>query len=338
MRRNPTLHGASDKKASGAHAASNLLLGFTVFRPETVRFAERAMQGRDLIVLEEPQTPGFSEMLAGELPVDEYVMLTDFEFPEYAKLQSSLLQKLHNQGAHIEQIHPWLDRLITVQEFFASGKGPADVPKGSPEESVYLREKVWTSALVNFYEASSKGDFDEMIEAVMAFAKMDALKINDIDRSRAESVASYLRERPGFENIYVECGAIHIDMIMFLRRRLQPSGPIRVVHLMEETCKPRFGRRRMLPPGDILTFRYLLGKKRDVRMERLLSARAVVYNKLIRKDEMVGQDSATPHLEDEALVIGLVSALDYDECKKLHPVIQSLSAKNALEVVKKTMN
>lgn len=50
---------------------STVTLGFTVFRPETAPFAARAMEGHDLIVLEEPRTPGFEEMLGGELPIDE---------------------------------------------------------------------------------------------------------------------------------------------------------------------------------------------------------------------------------------------------------------------------
>ncbi len=107
-----------------------LTLGFTVFRPETAPFATRAMAGHDLVVLEEPRTPGFEEMLAGELDVDEYLMLTDFEFPEYARAQCRTLQSLHAAGATVLQVHPWMDELVGIHEFFASGSGPGDIPTG----------------------------------------------------------------------------------------------------------------------------------------------------------------------------------------------------------------
>jgi hypothetical protein len=117
--------------------ASTVTLGFTVFRPETAPFASRAMEGHDLVALEEPRTPGFEEMLAGEFPIDEHLMLPAFEFPEYAAAQCRTLQALHAVARPSCRVHPWMDELAAIHEFFAAGNGPGDIPTGGRAWAVY---------------------------------------------------------------------------------------------------------------------------------------------------------------------------------------------------------
>lgn len=308
-------------------------LGFTVFRPETLPFAAAAMQGCGLVVLEEPQTPGFEAMLAGEMPPQEYVLLTEFEFPQYAQRQCLLLRDLHGKGVRVLQLHPWLDELVGIHEFFASAKTPGDLPQDGPIRMVYERERIWTAALMRFYEASGSGDFHEIVASVNAFAKEDARKIRDMDKARAESLVPVLADLSPDSSAYVECGSIHMDMVLLLHRQLGP-GRIRVRHLMEEVCKPRYGTRRLLPPGDVLTFRHLLGAPENPQAERLLAARAVVYNKLIQKEELAAREGEYPHMDNEARVISQVSALDHDGCQEVFAAIRSLPLEEALEVVR----
>jgi len=309
-------------------------LGFTVFRPETLPFAAAAMQGCGLVVLEEPQTPGFEAMLAGEMPPHEYVLLTEFEFPEYARRQCLLLRELHGRGVRVLQLHPWLDELVGIHEFFASGKTPDDLPQAGPARTVYERERIWTAALMRFYEASGSCDFREIVDSVNAFAKEDAKKIGDMDQARAAALGPLLADMSPDSRTYVECGSIHMDMVLLLHRQLGP-GRIQVRHLMEEVCKPRHGTRRLLPPGDVLTFRHLLAAPQNPRAERLLAALAVVYNKLIQKEELTASNGEYPHMENEARVISQVSALDHDDCQDLFTAIRSLPRDKALEVLRK---
>jgi hypothetical protein len=308
------------------NASHPITLGFTVFRAETAPFAARCMVGHSLIVLEEPRTPGFEEMLAGELAVDEYLMLTDFEFPEYARTQCQTLQALHTAGVCILQLHPWMDELVGIHEFFAAGNGPADIPRGGQPRLVYEREKEWSAKLLAFYTAAGKKDFDSILDAVNDFAMADAAKIGDMDRHRAAALKNIL---PSHGRAYVECGAIHHDMVGLMMKALGP-GQVRVVHLMEEVCLARYGRRRLIPPGDLLTFRHLLGTQRDYDREALLSARAVVYNRLMEKEETFDSASPYPHMEAEALVLQIVGSLDIEQCRTLFGRIRHMGVHESL--------
>lgn len=308
---------------------STVTLGFTVFRPETAPFAARAMEGHDLIVLEEPRTPGFEEMLAGELPIDEYLMLTDFEFPEYATALCRALQVLHASGAAVRQVHPWMDELAGIHEFFAAGNGPGDIPTGGRPWAVYAREREWSAKLLAFYAAAGKKDFDGILAAVNDFAMADAAKISDMDRDRAATLAELL---PARGRAYVECGAIHHDMVGLMIRALG-HGRVRTIHLMEEACLARHGRRRLIPPGDLLTFRHLLGAPRDRAVESLLAARAVVYNRLMEKDESFESASPFPHMDAEAMVLQIVGGLGIEQCRDLFGRIRHLSVRESLALV-----
>ncbi|GAB6111608.1 hypothetical protein [Desulfomicrobium salsuginis] len=307
---------------------SSITLGFTVFRLETASFAARAMGGHDLIVLEEPRTPGFEEMLSGELPIDEYLMLTDFEFPEYAAAQCRTLQDLHARGATVMQVHPWMDELAGIHEFFAAGNGPGDIPRGGRPWAVYARERDWSAKLLAFYKAAGRKDFDIILTAVNDFAMADAAKISDMDRDRAAALANLL---PAHGRAYVECGAIHHDMVGLMIQAVG-HGRVRTVHLIEEVCLTRYGRRRLIPPGDLLTFRHLLGAPRDPDQEHLLAARAVVYNRLMEKDESFESASPFPHMDAEAVVLQIVGGLGTEQCRELFGRIRHLSVRESLKL------
>jgi hypothetical protein len=83
---------------SAAKAPLGITLGYTAFRPETIPFAQQAMQGHDLVILEEPQTPRFEAMLAGEFAIKEYLLHTEFEFPACAAVQCRLLRGNTSKG------------------------------------------------------------------------------------------------------------------------------------------------------------------------------------------------------------------------------------------------
>lgn len=308
--------------------AARITLGFTTFRAETVPFAARAMDDHDSVFLEEPHTPGFEAMLAGELAVDDYLMLTEFEFPGYARALCRALQEVHARGAAVRQVHPWMDELAAIHEFLAAGHGPEDLPATGPTRDVYEREKAWTKALIAFYRTSGSRNFERLAGAVNAFARADALKIRDQDTARVRAVAQCLERIPKGGRVYVECGTIHQTMVLLLKRVLGP-GRVRAVFVGEQRCKPRFGVRRLLPPGDVLTFRHLFQAPPDAAREALLAARAVVYNKLIAKTELSAAPGAAPHMDDEAGVIGLVSTLSFEQCRTLWERIRGLSTDEA---------
>lgn len=288
-------------------------------------------------------------MLHGEMDIEDYIMLVDYEFPEYARRQARLLQQLHTRGIIIQQVHPWMNSLVSIHEFFAAGNAPSDIPADSPIMPVYYREQRWTKALMDFYKVSRSEDLQEVVEAVCHFAQEDANKIRDMDAARAIAIATILSEPISTTQqhktaIYVECGVIHHTILGMLQQQLG-VGQCTVRHALEHICIRTYGRRRLLAPGDVLTFRYLLTAKRSMTIEKLLAARALIYNKLIAKDEFPSQhlemaelspgwnsndnvwmNQSYPHLHNESEIIGYVNALTFEMCSGIWDKINNLNS------------
>lgn len=82
------------------------------------------MHETETIILEEPKTTGFIEMLRGDVPVEAYLLQVDASFPLFSKNLCLALKKLFVQGKRIVQVEPYLDCLVKIHEFFAAGKAP----------------------------------------------------------------------------------------------------------------------------------------------------------------------------------------------------------------------
>lgn len=308
-----------------------ITLAFSTFRPETLALAELAMRGHAAVCLQEPVTPGFAEMLTGELAVDEYLLLTEFQFPTFARGACRLLQGLHREGVVLLQVDPFLDQLIAIHELFASGGAPADIPPETTAARVYAAEKSWTAALLEFYQASAKGVFDPLVAAVVAFSRQDAAKIALQDAMRAQRLAELAQE---YASLYVEAGFIHYSLLGALRRAAAQAR-IRSLHLLEPVTRPLYGRRQAYIPGDVLTF-LLLSRPQEAgpRLE-LLAARSLVYSKIIAKEELTA--GPFPHTADEMACGDLVRTLSYEACGQLYRSIRRLPTAEAKAAVRGRM-
>jgi hypothetical protein len=68
-------------------------------------------------------------------------------------------------------------------------------------------------------------------------------------------------------------------------------------------------------------------------MEDLLAGRALIYNKLIRKDEMADGNEPYPHIRDELQVIEVVKQLTLKNCAELFPLVRKATTDEARAVV-----
>ena len=62
--------------------------------PEVVSLLAERVRPGDALVTEDAPSPEFAQMLAGDLPIDDYLMLTDIEFPEFGRRMCRLWQRL----------------------------------------------------------------------------------------------------------------------------------------------------------------------------------------------------------------------------------------------------
>jgi hypothetical protein len=89
-----------------------------------------------------------------------------------------------------------------------------------------------------------------------------------------------------------------------------------------------------LPVEDyVLTLRYMLRPDLPDPMEDLLAARALIYNKLIRKDEMADRNEPYPHIRGELQVIEVVKKLTLKNCAELFPLVRKATTDEARAVV-----
>lgn len=308
-----------------------ITLAFSIHRPEILPLAAELMAAHDAIFLEEPPTRGFAAMLRGEVPVADYLLESETEYPEFGRRTCDLLQALSRRGKPIFQVEPFLEALVGIHDFFADGGRPLELSPGSVAARVYAAEKATTAALLAYYRTVMTGSFEATLAAVKAFATVDAARFRLRDDLRADALISRMA---GHERVYVEAGEIHHGLWGALHTRLAGRGRLRVHYLSAPVVRRLTGRGRLAGPGDCLTLLYLYHPhSRDSRLD-LLAARSLIYNKLLTKDEMPADPGEFPHTRDEVATIQVVQRLSLGDCQKLFPVIRRLGTVAARELVR----
>jgi hypothetical protein len=299
-------------------------------RPETVPHAAALMRDHEAVFLEEPPDASFQQMLRGDLPVEEYVLTLDAEYPAFIHSMCLALRELSVMGISICQVEPYLEHLVAIHEFFSSGGSPEKLDPHHVHYEVYLAEKKATAALLEFYKTATAGSFEETLESVKRFARVDSRRFLVRDRMRAEALAPMIRR---FNRSYIEAGQIHYLLWRMLRQNVGDSIPVRPHFLMGGTVKSMRISRHLYGPGDILTLRYILRPDLPDPMEDLLAARALIYNKLIRKDEMADGNEPYPHIRDELQVIEVVKQLTLKNCAELFSLVRKATTHEARAAV-----
>ncbi len=306
-------------------------LGLSVHRPEMIPFLAESMRRHEAIFLEEPPHPDFASMLQGTLPVDDYLQELDVEYPFFSRELCGLLQELYTEGRTILQVEPFLEVLLEIHEFFADGHGPKELKTDSIHYPVYLAEKNATGALLAFYQASMSGSFEKALESVKHFARQDAARFRLRDSLRAQALAPLVERYP---SAYIEAGVIHFPLWRLLRKQLARPGRLGVVFLSDSALQ-RIGKKgRLYGPGDQLTLLSIFHPEhRNAKQETILAARALIYSKIIGKQEMHQDLQQLPHTRDEVECIEITRQLSLEDCRALYPLVHGVSTARSKELV-----
>lgn len=310
---------------------SRATLALANHRPENVAPALELMSQHNAVILEEPPDRLFQPMLDGRLPIDGYLQTLDIEYPEFSRRMAAALRKLHNAGTTLMQIEPYVQQLIQIHEFFAEGGNPSELDSESGLECVYHAEREATAALINFYRVSVQGTFEETVGAVKHFARADARRFLLRDQMRADAVAEVLKQ-PGL--YYIEAGQIHYLLWRELRRRLPDRYPLSVKFVMATVVRELGLRGHLYGPGDQLTLLYIFHPDRRFREENLFAARALIYNKLITKEEIDQSVESYPHIRDELQTAAVVRQLSMEDCRHLFALIRRTNTDGARNMVR----
>lgn len=292
------------------------------------------MRESDTIILEEPHTAGFIEMLRGEVAAEAYLLQVDASFPLFSKRLCLELQKLFVQGKRIVQVEPYLDCLVQIHEFFADGKTPEYVLSLDGLRDVYLAEKEATRALITFYTLSMKEDFRAVLDSVKVFAQRDAHRIRMRDFMRARAIAKLAATG---ERLFVEAGYIHYGLYHFLTKQIGQQLRVQPVFLLQPVVDGLKAKRRNIGPGDVLTLLYVLHNAIPADRADLLAARSLIAVQLVAKEELQ-PDNSFPHCADDAMVNALVSCLDYERCHLLYKRIRGVSRGTALRYARQLVD
>jgi hypothetical protein len=291
-----------------------LSLIYSNHRPETLELTAEIMGNHDLILLEEPIHQEFTRMLTGQLPIEEYLLDQDLEYPEFSLQQNKILQHLFQQGKMLKQVEPFIDNLLHIHDLFSNGNSPEDLPRPSLLFDVYSREKNATGRLLHYYSAVRSDDFGHIIDSIKDFARADAERFRLRDSLRAKTIAECLQ---GNSSIYIEAGPMHVLLEEFIRENLPDKWTMQTINI-EQLLLQKIGiQGTIFSPGDELTANYLLQRNQSVEREDLLSARSLIYAKIVTKEENAEMSSLYAHAHNEHEVIESVNALSMNECKQL---------------------
>jgi len=310
-----------------------ITIGFSSHRIETLPFVKERMKNHNVIIIEEAPNSKFKDMLNRKVSINKYLSEEDTQFPEFSRRMYKLLRELHLKGKKLLQIEPYMEQLMKIHKMFSEGKEPPDVLKIPRTGKVYEAEKKATGALIHFYETSMGNSFPETIEAVKKFARADADRFLLRDKMRAEAIAKVL-PAAGDKMVYIEAGAIHIYLEKVLRKKLRGKWKIKAEFLLEPVFKKLTGKRQIIAPGDVLTEHYISARKSIEKFETLQAARALIYIKLLKKEEMAPtRTEKTPHIKDEIRAITLADKLSLTQCEELYRKIRFRDRHQALEIV-----
>ena len=309
-----------------------ITIGFSTHRPETVPLAADYMQRHEAIILEEPESPDFRLMLSGEIAIDDYLMDSDFEFPEFSRKSCELYRRLYQDGKQLLQIDPYMVRLNAIRDIFDQGGKPGDIDPHSALGAVYAPERSWTAALLAYYENCLTAPFAEVVELVKRFAREDAARGRLRDELRAQAINALI---PSFSTLYIEAGTLHLTLLNYLSALLPSDYHLRPVYLTAPVVRRLCGRRHALGSGDKLTLHYTYRPDFVAARADLLAAQSLIHSKIQLKDEMIDAADEFPHTHDEVKTAALVSRLSYSDCSKLYGNIKhksTIEARLAIQV------
>ena len=308
-----------------------ITIGFSIHRSEIIDITADLMHRHDVIYLEEPPANGLQEMLQGDLSIDDYLLPTEVEYPEFSRHMCLLLRDLYQKGKKIIQVEPFLEHLLTIHTFFSQGHRPKELQPDSVHHRVYQAERDATKALLDYYQIVMNGSFKAAIQAIIRFARFDAARFQLRDSLRAKALATALNKG---SSAFIETGVIHLALYHLLKKRLPESLQLKPVFLARKTLKILGVKGHLFGPGDQLTLTYIFHPKtHGTFREELLAAQSLIYSKLIEKEEMSADLETFPHIRNELACIDTVKLLTLEDCDRLFPLIRRVKTEHARQLI-----
>ncbi len=309
---------------------TRITLGLCMHRPETLPLLAAAMEGHDAIFVEDLPGAEFDAMLNGQMSIDDYLQEMDAEYPRFSRGFCELLRERRAAGVSVRAVEPFLEELTAIHFFLADGGKPEEIPPDTPKGRVYAVEKAATGALIHYYDKAMSGRFREAVAAVRQFARADAERFRLREEMRAEALAN---AAVNHESVFVEAGDIHYGLYPELRRRLPPSSRLFFQFVTADIARNLWGGSHLYGPGDQLTLLYRFHPESRDRRADAWGARAIIYAKVLEKEETEGEGEDFPHARSMVRATRTVERLSIAECNLLFPAIRRAGTRRSREIV-----
>ena len=182
-----------------------------------------------------------------------------------------------------------------------------------------------------YYQIVMSGSFNETIGTIKQFARMDAARFRLRDSLRAQALAPLVKKYP---SAFIEAGVIHYPLWRLLRRRVPPYHRVQLIFIADAALHTLGKKGHLFGPGDLLTLMYVFHPTvAQPKREAVLAARALIYSKLIAKEEVSDNLGALPHLRDELACIQISRRLSTADCRHLFPLVRSATSAEARQIV-----
>jgi hypothetical protein len=310
----------------------NITLCYSIHRPETLVLTARIIKDHDVILLEEPLHPDFHKALGGAVKLEDHLLELDIDYPAFALGQYRLLRQCFKAGKEIMQVEPYFDHLLWIQYFFADGHRPDEISPNTPAHAVYCAEHEATKCLIEYYTEVRDDDFPKILAAMNAFAMADARRFILRDSLRAKRIIEVLV--PG-KNTYIEAGSMHLLLKRLLGKSLSKEWRLRIRDIDREALKILNLHGSLLSPGDELTLDYIFGRRVSRHKWQLCCAQALIYSKIIIKEEISSGDNEFPHARNEIESITAVKKLSLEKCRILFHRTRLRTSAEAADMTKR---
>lgn len=312
------------------YSMNKITVCYSTHRPETLELTARIMRQHDVIILEEPVHADFSEVLIGNIEIEEHLLELDTGYPEFILGQYRLLQQLSKDGKQILQIEPYLEHLLRIQYFLADNHTPEEIEPNTVAHTVYCAERNATGLLINYYKEVRGNNFKKILSSMNSFAKADAARFVLRDSLRVEGILKVLDEG---KDTYIEAGSIHLLLYRLLASNLSKEWRLHLHSIDREAIQFLQRKGSFFSPGDNLTLHYIGGRNISRNKWELFCAQSLIYSKIIKKEESLGDDTTFPHTHNELESIAAVKHLSTKTCETLFKQIRPLTSEDAADVV-----
>jgi len=196
---------------------------------------------------------------------------------------------------------------------------------------VYLAEKKSTGALLAYYQTAASRSFEMTVDAVKRFARTDAARFRLRDALRARALSAQV---DNFASSFVEAGVMHYPLKRLIAQQASRHTLVKSVFPANEIVKNLGRKGHLYGPGDQLTLLYIFHPEITAAdRETLLAARALIYAKIITKEELSADTMAYPHLQDELICTNVTRGLSVNDCRRLFALIRGVNTFDARRIV-----